>query len=388
MERVVSFSLLFCLLMTLAACLPDAPIVPPASGSLNNNRIPTSFSRLVPDTVGGVPVVIIGSLTTRQNPSMVTGDEPIDWDFAVAFENRDGKVFEVIQDSLPALLRDSAGTIWSIEGVGLSGPAAGKRLVPANGSLGYWFAFATRYPGLSIDQGPALAIDVPQTIEPEWDVPTQTIVRGAQRDDILSIERPVFVSEAEREQEPFTWSEAERVIGITIGGESRCYPVELLNWHQIVNDEVNGIPVTVTYHILTSTARVWKRNASTPSFGVSGLLYEHNMVPYDRNTISRWVQMENRCVNGARRGEEIEILPFVETTFGTWKRIAPDTRILSTDTGFPYRYNDEPLSGRTSSEEFLTAPISYDDDRLPRKERVFGLIINGEAVVYTQRAFQ
>ena len=124
------------------------------------------------------------------------------------------------------------------------------------------------------------------------------------------------------------------------------------------------------------------------SFGVTGLLYEHNMLLYDRNTISRWLQMENKCVNGSRRGETEEILSFVETSFANWKQIAPDTKILSSATGFPFFYDEHPLPGFSTDDQFLPAPITYDDDRLPRKERVFGLIVNSEAVVYTQKAFQ
>jgi len=376
------------LFFTVSGCLQEDKIVHNHSANGPVGRALTSITKIVIDTVGSVPVVVAGQIVTKLNSGMITGEEPSVWEFAVAFENREGRVFEVIQDSLPALLRDDEGTIWSIEGIGLEGPEAGEQLAPANGSLGYWYAFATRYPGVSIDRGPILPINIQQQIEPEWDVPTQTIVRGAQRDDILSIERPRFVAEEERKQEPFNWSDEEPVIGVSINGESRCYPLEILNWHEIVNDQIGGIPITISYHIFTATARVWKRDIQTPSFGVTGLLFEHNMIPYDRKTISRWIQMENQCVNGNRRGEYIDILPFVQTTFGTWKQIAPDTKILSTDTGFPYRYNDEPLSGLTGNEDFLTAPISYDDDRLPRKERVFGLIIDGDAAVYTQKAFQ
>jgi hypothetical protein len=378
----------FWLIVLVCGCLPDNPIVPADMNTGSRPRIPSSFARLIADTVGGVPVITVGKIASRLTPGAITGDEPIGWDFVVAFENRSEINFEVIQDSLPALLRDDEGTIWSVEGIGLQGPGTGDRLQPANGSLGYWYAFATRYPGVSIDHGPSISIEVQQTTGPEWDVPTQTIVRGAQRDDILSIERPTFVREGERIQESYRWSDEEVVIGITLGGISRCYPLEILNWHEIVNDEIGGVPITVSYHPYTSTTRVWRRDPLTPSFGVTGLLYEHNMILYDRNTISRWLQMENRCVNGSRRGESIEILPFVETRFATWKEIAPDTRILSSATGFPFFYDEHPLPGFATDEQFLSAPISYDDDRLPRKERVFGLIIGGEAVVYTQKAFQ
>ncbi len=387
MKSSVWISLLY-LFLAVSGCLPDTPVVPDEPNAGGGPRIPSSYARLISDTLGGIPVVTIGKMASRQSPGAITGEEPIEWEFVVAFENRTGKRFELIQDSLPALLRDERGTIWSVEGMGLQGPESGKRLTPANGSLGYWYAFATRYPGLSIDGGPTMSVDVQQTTGPDWDVPTQSIVRGAQRDDIKSIERPVFVRESERIQEPYRWSDDEKVIGVTVGGISRCYPLEILNWHEIVNDEIAGIPITVSYHPYTSTARVWKRDAQTPSFGVTGLLYEHNMLLYDRNTISRWLQMENKCVNGSRRGETEEILSFVETSFANWKQIAPDTKILSSATGFPFFYDEHPLPGFSTDDQFLPAPITYDDDRLPRKERVFGLIVNSEAVVYTQKAFQ
>jgi len=381
---------LFLLSVIFYSCSTDPVYGPTGPQSDSSKPGLFYFSKALNDTVSGVPVITIGKIIREQGSFEFRGIEPLRWDFVVSFENTSGRKFEVIQDSLPALLKDDEGTIWSIEGIGLKGPEAGERLIPANGSLGYWYAFATRYPGLSIEKGPSMIINVQQTDDEEWDVPTQTIVRGAPIDWIPSIERPSFVTENERKSEPYEWSDEEPVIGVTLNGESRCYPISVLNRHEIVNDIIDGTPISILYHPYTATTRVWITDSSTPSFGfgVSGLLYEHNMIPFDRLTKSNWVQLENTCVNGSRRGEQQEILPFVETTFDTWKQIAPDTRILSSETGFPFFYDEDPLPGFATDEQFLTAPISYDDDRLPRKERVFGLIIDGDAAVYTQQAFQ
>ena len=125
-------------------------------------------------------------------------------------------------------------------------------------------------------------------------------------------------------------------------------------------------------------------NVST--FGVSGLLFNTNLIPYDRATESNWSQMKLECVNGQLIGEEIPVFKVIETTWGTWKELYPNTLVVSNETGISRPYNTFPYINGSGddyrSDPFLLFPIDIDDTRLPRKERVHGIIINGQAKVY------
>jgi hypothetical protein len=146
--------------------------------------------------------------------------------------------------------------------------------------------------------------------------------------------------------------DSDRVIGVTIGDEARAYPLKTLNWHEVVNDTLGGVPIVVTYHPLCDSAVVFDRrvNDEVREFHVSGLLYESNLVMFDAqedpSQESLWCQLQFRAIAGpaAEAGATLVVLPAVVTTWGAWHAQYPETTILGIDRSRSriYKKNYEP----------------------------------------------
>lgn len=230
-------------------------------------------------------------------------------------------------------------------------------------------------------------------VESEWLIPENEVVDGGPgKDGIPSIDDPNFAPVNEIDYV----GENRRVLGIKIGDQVRAYPHQILDWHEIVNDRIGEVPFAVTYCPLTGTGIGWNRtvDGETTEFGVSGLLFRNNLVPYDRKTDSRWSQMQMRGVFGTHSGVNIETIDMVETTWGAWKSMYPDSEVLTTDTGFNRDYGGYAY-GRTYSTDHsnILFPIKNNDTRLENKVRVHGVIgdevakQNAEVRVYELRKF-
>mgnify|MGYP006300865369 CR=1 FL=1 len=216
--------------------------------------------------------------------------------------------------------------------------------------------------------------DSSSDFDSEWLIPSSQIVDGGPgKDGIPSLEDPDFIDLSE-----VTFIPDDRmVLGLRIGDEIRAYPHQILDWHEIVNDEVDGKSVALLFCPVTGTGMAWDRNinGTVTEFGVSGLLYKNNLIPYDRNTDSNWSQMLKQSVNGTLSGLHTSVYTVVETSWANWKELYPDSKVLSTNTGFSRNY-----SGFTYGPDYSTNnnrilfPIENDDNRLPRKERVLGVI--------------
>lgn len=220
-----------------------------------------------------------------------------------------------------------------------------------------------------------------------WLIPQSQVVDGGPgRDGIPSIQNPKFLNVNEA---PGLLRDEERVVGIKIGNDVRAYPHYILDWHEIVNDDLGSTSVAITYCPLTGSAIGWNRivNGKKSSFGVSGLLYNNNVIPFDRSTNSNWSQLELKCVNGDLIGQEPEVIKLVETNWFIWKSMYPNTKVLSTDTGFSRSYGDYPYGDYRSNNSFLIFPLSRDDQRLPRKERVHAIIDDEDSKVYRFSTF-
>lgn len=184
-------------------------------------------------------------------------------------------------------------------------------------------------------------------------------------------------------------SDKELVLGFVVGNEARAYPHSVLDWHEIINDKVGDVHVSVTYCPLTGTGIGWNReiNGKVTTFGVSGLLYNSNLIPYDRETDSNWSQIRLDCVNGDLSGSEIETFTLVETTWGTWKEMYPDTRVVSSGTGYNRDYNAYPYGSYRTNHDYLIFPLANEDSRLLSKERVHGIVWSGNATVFPLTSF-
>ncbi len=214
-----------------------------------------------------------------------------------------------------------------------------------------------------------------------WLIPEDQIFDGGPgKDGIPALENPEMIPAASAD----FLSDRELVVGYKSGSDIRAYPHQILDWHEIANDEVDTTKIAVTYCPLTGTAIGWNRviNNETTTFGVSGLLYNTNLIPYDRLTDSNWSQMLLDCVNGELIGEEAATYQVIETTWGNWKTMFPNTRVLSRNTGFSRNYGVYPYGDYKTNNNYLLFPVSNRDSRLPEKERVLGVIVGDKVKIY------
>ena len=208
----------------------------------------------------------------------------------------------------------------------------------------------------------------------DWLVDNSLVFDGGPgKDGIPSVDSPRFTKATDVD---FLTPNA-LVLGIRVGNEVRAYPHPILDWHEIVNDDYdNGASIALTYCPLTGTGVGWDRNVDgvKTTFGVSGLLYNTNLMPFDRATDSYWSQLRLDCVNGSNIGERAGIHSFVEMSWETWLAAYPDSDVLNTDTGFSRNYTQYPYGDYRTNHQNIIFPITNDDPRLPRKERVLGVI--------------
>ncbi len=214
------------------------------------------------------------------------------------------------------------------------------------------------------------AIDDPSLPDPLVD-PSEMISGGPPPDGIPPVDDPVFVDPA-----GVDWLvDDEPVVALELDGEHRAYPVQIMIWHEIVNDTVAGTPLALTYCPLCNSALAFDRRSGDRllTFGTSGQLYRSDLVMYDRQTESLWSQLEGRAVAGHLTGTELERLPVQVVTWEQWRDAHPDGLVLSRDTGAQRTYGSNPYVGydEAGSDPFLFAGEA--DPRLAPKERVVGV---------------
>ncbi|MBI5136051.1 MAG: DUF3179 domain-containing protein [Nitrospirae bacterium] len=211
-------------------------------------------------------------------------------------------------------------------------------------------------------------------------VPPEHIVSGGPpRDGIPAIDRPRLVTAGHAG----FLKPADRVLGLALDGETRAYPIAILNWHEIVNDTVAGRPVVITYCPLCGTGMAFDATVAGRArrFGVSGLLYNSDVLLYDRESESLWSQILGRAVSGPLKGESLAPIPLAHTTWGDWRRRHPDTAVLSTNTGYARDYGRAPYAGYADS-PVVYFPTGAVDRRYHPKELVLGVAIGGVSKAY------
>lgn len=180
-------------------------------------------------------------------------------------------------------------------------------------------------------------------------------------------------------------AQSDRVIGIHIGDQARAYPLSILDYHELVNDNVGGQPILVSYCPLCDSAVVFDRRTSRGelTFGVSGLLYNSNVLMYDRGASeSLWSQMKGQAISGPAVGERLRVLPMELTTWQSWHARHPETDVLSTRTGHQRDYRRSPYDNYFS-QPALMFPVQPLSPRLPAKEPVLGIWDDQRAVAMT-----
>jgi hypothetical protein len=208
---------------------------------------------------------------------------------------------------------------------------------------------------------------------------------GPPKDGIPSIDNPVF---ADIQSSQFM-SDSDTVIGLEINGEAKAYPIFILVWHEIVNDKVGDTPVSVTYCPLCYTNQVFERviNGQEIEFGTSGKLYNSNLLMYDRLTESYWSQALGMAVKGELSGYQLDLVPFDVITWGDWKKLHPDTLVLTTNTGHIRSYATDPY-GNYYTEPRIMFPVEHTDDRLFPKEIIIGFNEDGIYKAYKQNEIE
>lgn len=207
----------------------------------------------------------------------------------------------------------------------------------------------------------------------------EVVAGGPPKDGIPSIDQPRFVTVAQADD----WLEArEPVIVYRDAGSTRIYPLQILTWHEIVNDEIDGRPIAVTYCPLCNTGMVFDRRFDDEvlEFGVSGRLIYSNMIMYDRTTESWWIQATGAAIAGHYAGQRLRLLPSTVHAWRDARDAFPDAQVLSRDTGHRRAYGRNPYAGYdTAREPFLyRGPRVVEPDRNPM-ERVL-TVYHGQEV--------
>lgn len=205
------------------------------------------------------------------------------------------------------------------------------------------------------------------------------IAGGPPRDGIRSIDAPRFVPVAEA-----TWvDDATPVLGVEVGGDARAYPVHLMDYHQIANDVVGGVPLAVTWDPLTGTPLAFERTVGGRllSFGVSGLLYNSGFLIYDRETGSLWSQFLGRAISGPLAGSTLARVRIRQEDLTSWRTRAGETRVLERPEPRRIDYRFSPFE-RYLVENAVRYPVKARDERFHAKELVLGVVAGGRARAY------
>lgn len=202
---------------------------------------------------------------------------------------------------------------------------------------------------------------------------------GVPRDGIPPIHKPKFVS---ANDEDFV-RDRDRVLGVVHNGIAKAYPIRILDRHEVVNDRFGDEAVVVTYCPLCFSGMAFTTHFSGVDldFGVSGLLYNSDVLLYDYATGSLWSQILSKAISGPLKGAGIPAIPTANTTWRDWRDRHPDTLVLSTDTGFRINYRATPY-GEYQSKGRLMFPVGQRNRAYRNKELVLGIRINGVQKAY------
>lgn len=228
----------------------------------------------------------------------------------------------------------------------------------------------------------AFSLDGWKTDFSRHSVPLSEITSGGPpRDGIPPLDHPSFVAPGAAQ----AWLKGrEPVIALEINGDDRAYPLEILIWHEVVNDQVGGVPATVTFCPLCHSAIAFDRRVGgrVLDFGTTGNLRKSDLVMWDRQTESWWQQATGTAIVGALTGTVLAVFPASIVSFDSFRQAYPEGKVLSRDTGFSRTYGENPYPGYDDIKQspFLFSGIV--DGRLPPKEKVVTVSLNGEEAAY------
>lgn len=213
-------------------------------------------------------------------------------------------------------------------------------------------------------------------------IPLDEILSGGPpKDGIPSIDNPKFESLVKADE----WLVGGEELGLALEfeGKERFYPYRILVQHEIVNDTINGKRVLITYCPLCFTGIVFLPvvDGESVEFGVSGKLWNSNLLMYDRKTDSLWSQISGEAVVGEKTGQTLKVIPSDVTKYSIWKKSKPNGQVLSRDTGQFRSYDSLPYGGDLTNIKPIF-PFSNKDDRLDENAYIIGIVIESQAKAY------
>ena len=214
----------------------------------------------------------------------------------------------------------------------------------------------------------------------------EELAQGAGRDAIPAISGPLYWT---LDEASAVYTDNVPLVQVNLNGDVRGFPLEILTWHEIVNDTIGGVPVVVTFCPLCNTAIAFESQIGEEvlKFGVSGLLRNSDLVMYDRKTESLWQQSSGRAIVGTMVGARLKYVPASVVTVGQLRAAYPDALVMSRDTGWYRAYGQNPYQGYDNPERGGPYSFFFDrdsiDERLPPAERVVSIEgPSGAAIAY------
>lgn len=211
---------------------------------------------------------------------------------------------------------------------------------------------------------------------------SEVLSGGPPKDGIPSIDDPQFVSIAAADE----WiADVEPVVRVQVGEVARAYPLQILTWHEIVNDTVGDLPLMITFCPLCNTAIVFERTMGEQvlDFGTTGRLRFSNLIMYDRQTETWWQQATGEALAGELTGEQLVFYPAEIIAWSDFKAAHPAGEVLSRATGFDRPYGNNPYVGY---DDVNSTPFAYEGPPTPGRllpvERVLSVDLGGESVAY------
>lgn len=230
---------------------------------------------------------------------------------------------------------------------------------------------------------------IPDPIEnPEyanWIIPKNEIIkRGAENDFIPSLDNPVFI--------PVTAADhidpEDLIIGLNIKGDYRAYPVKIMNYHEVVNDEFAAGEKMISYCPLSGSSAVWDRKIQSISteFGISRFIYNSNHLLYDRVSKGHWLPLKSICVNGELEEFEMQGHYFIETTWENWRTMFPGSKVMMPPAGSGFNYSLDDYNEYKTSDSIIFS-VNPVNPALPLKEKVHGIIMNRRVKAFSINTF-
>jgi hypothetical protein len=205
-------------------------------------------------------------------------------------------------------------------------------------------------------------------------------VGGPPKDGIPAIDEPKFIQASQAD----SLQPEDRILGIQLNGVSKAYPIGILNWHEIVNDDIKGKAFAVTYCPLCGTGVAFSSyvDGKAMNFGVSGLLFNSDVLLYDRESESLWSQILGQAISGQHKGRKLKKLAITHTSWSAWVASHPQTLVLSEDTGYSRDYRRNPYSGYDRSRSLYFQVSNKAPTDFHPKERILGVQVGERFKAY------